>query len=151
MPSAELIALAKTVAMRHGLAPELVAALCDHETGGTWDPFTCRYEEAFYEHYVRPMKMPFDAIRSMATEAVTRSTSYGLGQIMGETARELGFTGRYLTELCDPETGLEYACKKLTQCLQLANGDIAAGLSKYNGGGDGSYSSAVISLIPKYR
>jgi Transglycosylase SLT domain len=151
MDNTALIALAKTIAGKHGLDPVLVCAVCDHETGGTWDPFTTRYEEAFYEKYVRPMKMPPDSIRSVATEAITRATSYGLMQIMGEAARELGFTDRYIPALCDPNNGIEFGCRKLAHCMALAKGNVSAALEHYNGGADAVYAAEVLKVLPKYR
>jgi soluble lytic murein transglycosylase-like protein len=36
-------------------------------------------------------------------------------QVMGATARELGFKGRFFTELCDPMEGLNYGCRYLVR------------------------------------
>lgn len=63
-----------------------------------------------------------------------QSASWGLMQIMGAVAREHGFAGRYLSQLCDIETGLEYGARHLVQCLKWAQGDIPAALAAYNGG-----------------
>ena len=63
-----------------------------------------------------------------------QQASWGLLQIMGAVAREVGFTGVYLTALCDPTTGLIYALKHLAALLQWAQGDESKALAAYNGG-----------------
>ena len=144
MDIATLIRIAKSTAIAHGLAPELVCAVCEHES--SWDPWAVRFEPAFEERYIKPMiaKLP-------ATEAMLRAVSFGLMQLMGETARELGFAGKFVTELCDPLAGLEFGCRKLANCMKLANSDIRAALLKYNGGGDPNYPDLVMPLIGKYK
>jgi soluble lytic murein transglycosylase-like protein len=72
-------------------------------------------------------------------------------QIMGETARELGFKGTYLTELCDPIVGLEYGCRKLGACIEKHPGDTRAALLAYNGGSNPAYPDLVLRLLPKYQ
>lgn len=63
--------------------------------------------------------------------------SWGLMQIMGAVAREQGFSGPYLTELCQPVTGIDYACRHLgslaRRCAKRGYGwyEICAA---YNGG-----------------
>lgn len=143
MDTSVLTRIAKSMAAARGLAPELVAAVCEHES--SWDPWAERYEPAFFLKYVVPIK------NLSPTEAHSRSTSYGLMQIMGQVAREEGFEGKYLTQLCDPITGLEYGCKKLAKCLQLAGGEESGALLKFNGGADPSYAAAVLALVEKYK
>ena len=60
--------------------------------------------------------------------------SWGPMQVMGAVARERGFRGPYLTELCDPVIGLDYGCRVLSGLLRWASGDTAAALAAYNGG-----------------
>src|SRR5262245_1759677 len=114
MTQPELEQLARAAAQKHELDEALFCALCDHESVG-WKPWAIRYEPAFFSRYVAPL---YTNNKISATEAFARSFSYGLGQIMGQTARELGFDGEYLTELCDPEVGLEYAARKLASSLK---------------------------------
>lgn len=139
-----LIELAKAAAVKHGLDPALVCAVCHHESGG-WNTWAIRYEPAFYTRYIESMK------GLTQTEKTARAFSYGLMQIMGQVARELGFDGKYLTELCDPAVGLEYGCKKLKRCVDAANGDVVAGLLKYNGGGNPDYPELVMRHLPEYQ
>lgn len=142
----ELIALARATAAKHDLDEALVCALCEHESEG-WNTWAIRYEPAFFAKYVYPL---YARNKISATEAYARGFSYGLGQVMGQTARELGFSNLFLTELCDPEVGLEYACRKLAQAMKDAGGNVTAGLLKYNGGGNLNYPNLVLPLMPKY-
>ncbi len=143
--------LADKYAVKYGLKTSLVCAVIDHETGGTWDVYTTRNEDDFFATYVEGKPMPPDSIRSRSTEARTRAMSFGLMQVIGETARENGLTTRYITSLCDPDVGVDMGCKILSIKIKDANGDIAGGLAKYNGGSDATYAPAVLALIPKYE
>lgn len=96
----------------------------------SWNPFAIRYEPAFYARYVP------DAIkRNNKTEAYARATSWGLGQMMGQVAREQGFAGRYLAELCDPDLNLNL-CFHYLRDDRFARSDETWGgaLASYNGG-----------------
>jgi soluble lytic murein transglycosylase-like protein len=146
MTREEMIALARTTAAKHDLDEALVCALCEHESQG-WNTWAVRYEPAFFAKYIAPL---YSANKISATEAYARGFSYGLGQVMGQTAREFGFEGEFLTELCDPAVGLEYTCRKLAKALESAHGDVTAGLLRYNGGANPNYPNLVLALIPKY-
>ena len=61
--------------------------------------------------------------------------SWGLCQVMGAVAREHGFRGDYLSQLCDVATGLDYGAKHLARLLHGAKGDVGLALARYNGGG----------------
>lgn len=94
-----------------------------------------------------------------AQEAQDRSTSWGLMQIMGQTAIEFGWKGP-LQDLLEPVNGIEWGCRKLAQCFQAAmkkpihmpgphEYDRLA-LLAYNGGTDKEYPDRVLSKIGKY-
>ena len=138
----QLTELALAAATAHGLDPLLVCAVCEQESG--WEPTAIRYEPAFYETYVKPQNLN-------PTEAYARAFSWGLMQIMGQVAREQGFTGRFLAALTDPATNLEYGCRKLSRCLSRAGGDIHAALQFYNGGGNPNYASQVMNRMEHYH
>ena len=109
--------LINTTARRHGLPPELVRAIVQIESGGR--PWACRYEPAFYERYIASKEVKTWRPCSGQTEARLRACSFGLMQIMGATARETGFDGVFLTELCDPAVGLDYGCRYLAKLARL--------------------------------
>jgi hypothetical protein len=90
----------------------LVAAVVDKESGG--DPFASRYEPAFFERYIRKAtNIKARAPCSLETERQFQATSWGLMQVMGATARSLGFPGPFLSALCDPAASLLWGCTLL--------------------------------------
>lgn len=135
--------LAKKYAIKYSINLSLICALIEHES--SWNVFAVRYEPLFYQRYVVPLK------GITATEAQMRATSWGLMQLMGQTAREFGFIGKYLAELCDPEIGIDFGCKKLRHCLDRNVSDESRALLEYNGGKDASYPVIVQSLKMKYE
>jgi soluble lytic murein transglycosylase-like protein len=134
--------LATKWATKYGLDVALVCAVAAHES--SWDPFAVRFEPAFETRYIKP------AIPAMPTTLeLTKAMSFGLLQIMGETAIEFGFTGRFLTYLCDPDIGLDFGCRKLQRCFHL-HPDTNGALLAYNGGSDPAYPSLVLQFLGQY-
>jgi hypothetical protein len=88
-----------------------------------------------------PADFPFLA-GSREQEWWAQQASWGLMQIMGAAAREEGFTGLYLPELCDPIVGLRLGCKHLGALLRWANGDTWKASAAYNAGRGGWASPA---------
>lgn len=116
--------LVKNEALRHGVPCNLVKAIIQVESGG--DPWAMRYED----HYQwlwdwqggawrgEPENLPSPQMVSTDTEVIQQKTSWGLFQIMGAVARELGFQRPFLSELCREEVNAQYGClylKKLHQ------------------------------------
>jgi soluble lytic murein transglycosylase-like protein len=138
------IALANKWAAKYGLDPFLVCAVIEQES--SWNPFAVRFESAFLAHYVKPQN-PLEP----TTQEITRACSFGLMQVMGLTAMEFGWRGYYLTDLCDPDNGVDYGCRKLQKCFALDPGDAAAALQRYNGGGNPDYASQVLARMAHYE
>lgn len=97
-----------------------------------------RFEPLFYQTYigVKPLtSLPGTREKgaSEMTERQGRATSFGLCQVMGELARELGFTGPFLSQLCDPVIGVHYAALHLGNKLEKY-GNLEDALSAYNAG-----------------
>lgn len=128
-------ALAAKYAAKHGLDTALVCAVIEQESG--WDTWAMRYEPAFYQRYIVPMGL------EDLTAALARATSFGLMQLMGQTAIEFGFKGKFATSLCDPDTGVDFGCAKLRSCLDKHSGDETKALLSFNGGGDSHYPGQV--------
>lgn len=137
-----LESLIADTADRHHLAVRLVRAIVQVESAGC--PWAVRYEPAFFRTYVESQNHPVYRGCSRDTEERLRATSFGLMQIMGQTARERGFEGPFLTELCDPALGLEYGCRHLVRQIQRYQGDLMMAVAAYNAGSarrdpDGSF------------
>jgi soluble lytic murein transglycosylase-like protein len=143
MMQQEIIALARRIATERGLADSLVCAVCEQESG--WNPYAYRYEPQFYMRYVIPLPNLSD------TERNGRATSWGLLQVMGQTAREFGFANTFLSALTDEATGLEWGCRKLKHCMDNHPNDITAALQAYNGGSNPLYAAQVLARQPKYQ
>jgi soluble lytic murein transglycosylase-like protein len=141
-PSSELLALARVAATKHALDPTLVCAIIEQESG--WEPYAVRYEPSFRSRYVAPLGLP-------PTEEITRSISWGLMQVMGQVARERGFTGKFLSELLDPAVGVEIGCTVLAAKVAGVAGDLSAALEAWNGGASPDYASQVMARTSRYK
>jgi soluble lytic murein transglycosylase-like protein len=71
-------------------------------------------------------------------------------QVMGQTARERGFSGKFLSELCDPATGLDAGCELFAHKLAVAGGKVEHALALWNGGANPSYASQVLARVASY-
>ncbi|MBK5943332.1 lytic transglycosylase domain-containing protein [Halorhodospira halophila] len=103
---------------RYGIPVRLLRAIIEVESAG--NPYAMRMEANYrwlwdVRHNAPHRGGPFYAPpgASRPTESYGQRTSWGLMQIMGATAREIGFKGTFLSELCDPETNLQYGCEYL--------------------------------------
>lgn len=108
----------------------LIKAIIEIESGG--NTYAIRYEKN-YRWLVKPLKQFH---WHTPTERISQKTSWGLMQIMGAVARERGFEGRYLAELCNPELGIKYGTKHLKwQYNRYDNWEDT--ISAYNRGNNG--------------
>lgn len=143
MTTTEMVALARQMAAAANVSESLVCGICDWESCG-WQPWSIRYEPLFYARYIQPMKLVDQ------TEARARAISWGLMQVMGETAREEGFSG-HLASLCDPATGIHCGIVHLKRMLVRSAGNIPIALQLYNGGGNPDYAEQVQRCMEKYQ
>ena len=139
---------ARESAITWGIDPALVFSLI--ETESDWNPWAARYEPAFYRRYIENLKVKKFGYISVDTEKMLRSTSFGLMQIMGQVARELGYHGTFLNNLCDPSVGTYFGCKRLKKALSRKDGNVERALLDYNGGGDKLYPERVLSHKEHY-
>ena len=140
-----LVSLAASLAQAHGLDPALVCAVIEQESA--WNTWAIRYEPAFFAKYVASL---YTNNKVSATEAYARGISWGLMQVMGQVARENGFTDRFLSGLCDPPVGIEFGCRVLRKKLDSAKGDTLQGLLAWNGGGNANYAVEVLARRATY-
>jgi soluble lytic murein transglycosylase-like protein len=145
MDNAVLIDMARLAAQRYGLNEALFCALVEQESD--WHPEATRYEPAFYEHWVTPLIVPQQLSDG---EAKGRSTSWGLCQVMGQTAREHGYVGPFQNMCDDPAIGLDMGAKVFASKLKGAGGDTHTALLHWNGGKNLAYPGEVIDRIDRY-
>jgi len=136
----EIAALIRKQAAACGLDPAIVYGVIIRESSGDTD--AVRTELAFYERYTKPMNFS-------DTEEICRAMSWGLMQVMGEVARELGYKGKYLSTLCRvPDLGIEYGCKHLT--AKTKRYGLRQGLSAYNAGSPTIKNAAYVNEILEF-
>ena len=124
------------VAAVHGLPVSLVEAVIMVESGG--NPWAVRYEPAFLSRYVSGKNHPRYGACSRATEEQGLAHSWGLMQVMGLTAREEGFMEPFLSQLCEPRTGMDVGCRHLARLARHFPASTGYGwdavCAAYNGG-----------------
>ncbi len=117
------------VCKRFGVDPKVIAAIVTIES--TWNPWVCRVEPGYY--WTSKVRDFADLHRqSHQTELWHQKTSWGLMQVMGGTARDLGYTD-ICTKLCTPELGLEYGIRYfLSRAARYP--DLEDQIAAYNAG-----------------
>src|SRR5262249_45063110 len=146
MPDNPIAPLIKKYAEQNNLEKEIVAGLIWQESRG--ETYAYRYEPDFFRRYLEGRKrtelngfVPA-LLPTLESEKSARATSWGLMQIMGETARELGFNEQYLTRLLCPDVNISLGCDFLWQLLKRFETSDRA-LLAWNGGGDPAYPKKV--------
>jgi soluble lytic murein transglycosylase-like protein len=122
MDRKELRILIEGKAAERGVDPDLVEAVIMTESSGRY--LSARFEKGFYKTYVE--KLPVKESWKMFY-----ATSWGLMQIMGLVAYEMGFPNNPV-ELMDPETNLRYGIQFLKRKIDKYG--IPAGIAAYNSG-----------------
>lgn len=114
---------------KYAIDEHLIAAIMEKESD--CNPYAMRYEPKwnyFYdvERYAQTLCC------TVETERTGQQTSWGLMQVMGTVARELGFRG-WFGELLDIDENLLYACRKL-DVLFAKHKELNDVISAYNAG-----------------
>lgn len=122
--------------------PYLLAGIVVQESGG--EQYAQRVERGFWSRYLDGIRRwvresPSQYDDKWATYPDIYASSYGLCQIMLQTAAEHGFVYHYPGQLFDPDENLRVACKILARLRVQKGGDTRAMLLAYNGGGDATY------------
>ncbi|MFZ0737859.1 MAG: lytic transglycosylase domain-containing protein [Candidatus Acidiferrales bacterium] len=149
MGPSQFITLARDIAARHSLDPALICAIVEHES--SWNPWAIRFEPAFFAKYVAPLFTNNKIEPPTNSEAYSRAMSWGLMQVMGQSARERGFSAQFLSELCDPAAGLEAGCDLFAHKLAVAGVNAERALQLWNGGANPDYAAQVLALVFAYR
>lgn len=130
LKNAALMGLIVSTARGAQVPPELVLGIIEAESGG--DPHATRIN-ATYPYTMMQAKRPAGC--SVDMERMCQKTAWGLMQVIGATARELGFDG-WLSELVSPETnirlGIEFLRRKMSQYFERDG--IEGVAAAYNGG-----------------
>jgi len=119
-----------SLSRKHGINPVIVGAIVMQESAGNTS--ATRYEEN-YRWLLHPDRYSSMNNISRMTEVNQQKTSWGLMQVMGGVARELGFEGP-LVDLCKPEIGIDLGIKKLMQLKEKYKDNINDVLASYNAG-----------------
>jgi Transglycosylase SLT domain len=120
----------------NGLPAGVLAAVVEQESSG--NPWAARFEPGFSANVIGDKSQAelggvWPSWVSDSTERTLRATSFGLMQILGQVARERGFRGAFLTQLCDPTIGVHYGALHLSGLL-AKHGNLPDALSAYNAG-----------------
>lgn len=158
---------------RWKISPPLVLAICDQESSfdpWAWNPEP-RYRYLWDVLMGKPFRVltpaenasespppDFRALRGVPADAEWwgQQASWGPLQVMGAVAREQGFRGKFLSELCDPVVGLAFGCRHLAGLLLRYHGSEFTALEAYNGGPGAvghneKYAREVLARVEKFN
>lgn len=137
-------------ATRFGIEPRWVLGMIEVESSGEpdawnpepkyrylWDiaqgkPFR-KLTEAEQASEIPPTDFPGPRGLDRDAEWWGQQASWGLMQVMGAVARELGYKGRHLPALCRPEIGIPIGCRHLANQIRRF-GNLDNGIAAYNAG-----------------
>lgn len=119
--------LIKSISEDFNVDPIVIASLIMAESSGI--PSSTRFEPTWSYHYnIRIFAEKSDT--TPETEKVGQSTSWGLMQVMGTTAREMDFHGKF-PELCDPKLGIKFGVMYFKKQLERYGNTLDA-VAAYN-------------------
>lgn len=128
------------LAPQYNLDPRIVACIVLQESNT--DTFANRFEQHIFNRLAPLQRGQLSgwrpgpgAVPSLITEKINRACSWGLMQVLGETARWLcRVANPYLTCLADPEMGIDCGCRVLEFYMRREKGDLNKALACYNAG-----------------
>ena len=114
--------------------PTIIGSIIWQESKG--NKYAIKWEKKFWEEKLVP-RIRHDLaghvpspIPDLDTEKCDRAHSWGAMQVLGETARVLGFSGDYFPELAENEVNIHYGCMYFSHCMLRAAKEIDAGTSR---------------------
>lgn len=131
------IDLINLYAKNHGIDSFLLAAVIQTESGG--NPWACRYEPQF-QHTFNLAELSQLIGCSYSTMEMMQKTSWGLMQVMGSVAYELGLGAekndfdKWPTSLLNPYKGLYYGCLHLKEKIDRYGSAPEVAYAAYNAG-----------------
>ena len=129
MAQQEIINIIKVNAVRFDVPQDLAVAVAQIESA--FDPFAIRYEPG-WKYFTDTVRYAELNMIAQQTEKILQACSFGVMQVMGAVARELGFRENLL-KLSRVSVGSEYGCLKLSQLLRKYGTEEEA-VSAYNAG-----------------
>lgn len=137
-------------ALKWDLDVRLVAAVIAVESKG--QPHARRYEHGFFVRYIegktnKQLRGHFPTDLSRDTELYERSCSWGLMQLMGQVAREMGYTGDMVDLMFRPEVNIAFGCAKLGKLVKKHKFKLRPALLEWNGGGNSEYPDKVLEAV----
>jgi len=139
--------VSKNMDIDHALVAGVVMT---ESAGNTW---AARFEPG-WKYFWKTPEFAKSVGASVATEQNMQATSWGLMQVMGTVARELGHKG-WVTDMCDPKIGLEYGIRHLKAKMKQFGEE--GGIAAYNAGTprkntDGSFvNQAYVDKVQSFR
>ena len=127
----DIILLVKNEARSRKLPESILLGIVEVESN--FNPYAVRYEPNYkYVEIIDSLK-PKNC--SNETEVILQKTSFGLFQIMGGTARYLGFNG-WLTRLLEPNTNIKYGTLWFSRLYRKYGSKygIVGAIAAYNAG-----------------
>jgi soluble lytic murein transglycosylase-like protein len=115
---------------KHGVDPVWMEAIIQVESAGR--TYATRYEPG-WSYYEVPEYWANRLGQTVETEMNGQRVSWGLCQIMGGTARHLGFSG-YFPELCLPSVGVHFGVLCFSKKLKKYDGNYQDAVAAYNAG-----------------
>jgi soluble lytic murein transglycosylase-like protein len=122
-------ALIEQIAHEFGLSDRLIKGIVKTESNG--NQWAVRYEPN-WKYFLTPWVFRDSLQITEDTERIMQATSWGLMQVMGSVARELGFKD-HLTMLTDPELAIRYGCLQLIK-MSKKYSTIEDCIAAYNAG-----------------
>jgi soluble lytic murein transglycosylase-like protein len=121
-----------SVAEKFRIDANLIRAIVAVESAFNTFAMRCEPRANVQKYLLEPRHFAESNNLSVLTEETAQLSSWGLMQVMGFVARELGFED-HMTKLCIPEVGLYYGCLKLQSLLQKYGEEMSA-IAAYNAG-----------------
>lgn len=129
---------------------DIVLSIIEVESSNNKDAI--RFEPKLYERLLKMKKINGHVPNppTYTTELISRATSWGLMQILGESARTLlNYKSRYLSSLLDIEINIANGCKLLYKYLEMSDFNYDEALLLYNGGADKTYPCKINEIANK--
>lgn len=128
-PAPTLKALVAAAAKEHQLSARLLAAIITVESG--WNPWAIHLEPT-YRYLLNVGNHAYANHVTIETERELQKMAWGLMQLVGGTARAIGYTGP-LTRLLDPQVNVYWGARYLRQ-IRVHYPNVRDQVAAYNAG-----------------